>query len=94
MLLLLLLDAELVDFEEAVAEELLVPMCGMTICSSCCRLEGPAPLPEELPGAIEKADCAELTEPTEGGPGVWEVGGIGEPAGGVAVGRRGLSTGS
>lgn len=38
LLLLLLLEAELVDLEEAVADELLlllVPMCGMTICSSC-----------------------------------------------------------
>lgn len=70
------------DLEEADgAEELLVPMCGMTICSSCCRLEGPledeelARCPPPPPGvAIENADCdepcAELTEPTEGGPGV------------------------
>lgn len=48
--------------------------------------------------AIENADpcvepCVEL-EPTLGGPGVCEVGGMGDPAGGVAVGRRGLSTGS
>ena len=47
-----LFAAELEAFEEVVPEEpllLLVPMCGMTICSSCCTVSWSTPSSVMIP---------------------------------------------